>query len=115
MSLSSDRPRSFLCFVTNSGYAPGAVCLAQSLALVGSRARLRVIATSIDARDALISEIARSPPPEPPIDIVLEETMLPNANENGAAHNGSGATLAADAPDAACSDKREVGFCWTPI
>ena len=92
----------FLSFVTNAAYAPGAVCLAQSLLLVGSTARLRVIATSEEARDALLAELASSPPPTPPVDVVLELTALPpaklGATGEAKTHNGRGATLAVDAP-----------------
>jgi len=51
----------YLCLVTTADYAVGAVCLAQSLALVGSRATLRAIATSTEAAEALAVELAACP------------------------------------------------------
>ena len=98
----------YLCFVTNKAYAPGAVCLAQSLRLVGSRARLRVIATSMSARDALLAEAAASPLP-PPMDVVLELTALPTY-DNDKTHNGKGATLAVDAPRRCLFDDAREGW-----
>jgi len=112
---SKSTERYFLCFVTNGGYAPGAVCLAQSLLLVGSCARLRVIATSIEARDALLHELESSPTPlPPPMDVILEETTLPSFDDNGSdekkTHNGSGATLAVDAPRRCLFDDKREGW-----
>ena len=87
---SAQPPPRFLCLVTNAGYAPGAVCLAQSLALVGSAARLVVIATSPSAEAALLAEAEKCPGGRAscPMDVVLEEHALPPADTS----NGGGKT-----------------------
>jgi len=92
-------PLEYLCFVTNAGYATGAVCLAQSLALVGSRATLRAIATSADAAAALREEVAACAAP-PPVAVELRELALPEplAAHGGSTHSGKGAVLSVDAP-----------------
>ena len=106
---STDAPH-YLCFVTNRAYAPGAVCLAQSLHLVQSNARLRVIATSIAAQEALLTELAASPNPSSiPMDVVLEETPLPTYSHDKT-HNGRGATLAVDAPRRCLFDDKRDGW-----
>jgi hypothetical protein len=100
----------YLCFVTNKAYAPGAVCLAQSLHLVQSKARLCVIATSMTAHAALLSELAASPNPSSiPMDVVLEETPLPTYSHDKT-HNGRGATLAVDAPRRCLFDDNREGW-----
>ena len=98
----------YLCYVTNGAYAPGAVCLAQSLALVGSRGRLRVIATSIEAKEALEIEASLSSI-VPPMDIVFELNELP-VYESDKTHNGRGATLAVDAPRRCLYDDSRDGW-----
>jgi hypothetical protein len=100
-------PLEYLCLVTTPSYAPGAVCLAQSLALVGSRATLRVIATSEAAAAALWREAAASPGPKPPplvVDLQLTELPPPPpggstaAADSGGTHGSKGAYLSVDAP-----------------
>ena len=98
----------FLCLVTNAAYAPGACCLAQSLELVGSRARLTVIATSRAAEAALHVEAAASPKP-PPMDVVFEDHALPESS-GAATHSGSGAVLSVDAPRRTLFDGARRGF-----
>ena len=105
----STRPPVFLCMVTNGDYAPGAVCLAQSLALVGSKARLRVIATSESAQQALLAEAQNCPTPCP-MDVVLEQCALPEAAAGAQTHGAKGATLAVDAPRRCLFDDSREGF-----
>ena len=102
----------YLCYVTNGTYAPGAVCLAQSLALVKSRGRLLVIATNTEAKNALLHELQKSPNYKfIPMDIKLEITIMPKDYTNGAStHNGSGATLAVDAPRRCLFDDLRAGW-----
>jgi len=105
----STSPPVFLCMVTNGDYAPGAVCLAQSLALVGSKARLRVIATSESAQQALLAEAQNCPTPCP-MDVVLEQCALPEAAAGAQTHGAKGATLAVDAPRRCLFDDSREGF-----
>jgi len=101
-------PPHYLCFVTNGEYAPGAVCLAQSLQLCNSSARLRVIATSNEAKEALEMEASLSPI-APPMDVVLELNELP-VYDSDKTHNGRGATLAVDAPRRCLYDDKRDGW-----
>ena len=112
---SAQPPPRFLCLVTNAGYAPGAVCLAQSLALVGSAARLVVIATSPSAEAALLAEAEKCPGGRAscPMDVVLEEHALPPAdtsNGGGKTHGSKGAVLAVDAPRRSLFDDGREGW-----
>ncbi len=93
----SKKLNEFICLVTTSTYAPGAVCLAQSLALVGSRAHLRVIATNEAAAEAVSIEYKKCTIP-PPLILDLRETKLPDAiaSENGRTHGSKGAVLSVD-------------------
>ena len=87
--------------ITTASYAPGVIALALSLEAVGSRARLRVLATCTAALDALHAEMSTStsslPAPQC-IDFELMEIELPLAEMGAKTHGGRGATLAVDAP-----------------
>lgn len=87
----------YLCLITTPSYAPGAVCLAQSLALCGSKAVLKAIATSVEAERALLEEIQRSPNPPPPIVVELRTVELPKSASDET-HGAKGANLSVDAP-----------------
>ena len=103
----------FLALVTNGAYAPGAVALAQSLALVGSRARLRVIATSKAAEAALLAETDKCGHPRPPIDVVLDvQAGVAGADTVTDTHGSKGAVLAVDAPRRCLFDEKKFGEGW---
>ena len=102
----------YLCLVTTASYAPGAVCLGQSLNHVGSKVKLVAAATNIQAAEALRAEIeACSPQGLERFVVELWEhdlSHLPGgkhcAGEDGnvfvATHGrgSNGAVLAVDAP-----------------
>ena len=82
--------------------------MAQSLQLCNSSARLRVIATSNEAKEALEMEASLSPI-APPMDVVLELNELP-VYDSDKTHNGRGATLAVDAPRRCLYDDKRDGW-----
>jgi hypothetical protein len=90
---------SWLTMITTASYAPGVIALALSLEAVGSRARLRVLATNNATLEALHAEMSSSlsAPPQC-LDFELMEIELPLAEMGANTHGGRGATLAVDAP-----------------
>lgn len=87
----------FLSLITTPSYAPGAVCLAQSLALCGSKATLRVIATTKETELALLQEFANCAS-EVRFKVELIETKLPEHEGDNPTHGAKGASLSVDAP-----------------
>lgn len=89
----------FLCMVTTASYAEGAICLAQSLEMVGSRGVLRVIATNLITYETLQRSL-ESCTVRPPMIVELRELELPKeeAVNEGRTHGGKGAVLSVDAP-----------------
>lgn len=88
----------YLCLVTTPSYAPGAVCLAQSLLLVGSAATLRVVATTLDTVAALELVASQCPRPQPRLVIEYRPIPLPAALAGEPTHGAKGASLWVDAP-----------------
>ncbi|KAH9255991.1 hypothetical protein BASA81_005767 [Batrachochytrium salamandrivorans] len=88
----------YLCLITTPSYAPGAVCLAQSLLLVGSAATLRVIATTLETVSALELVMSQCPIPQPKLVIDYRPIPLPVASEGEPTHGAKGASLSVDAP-----------------
>ena len=100
-----DGEQGWLTMVTTASYAPGVVALALSLESVRSRGRLRALATSVAAYEALLEEAAKPPSPVH-LDVELFEVELPEADPAAPTHHGRGATFAVDMPRRALWSQR---------